>query len=62
VNKGIIIGIIVAAVIAIGFATFVTNDNAFLPTETDENLTEAEVITPKSYAVHLEEGLDIQTP
>ena len=60
-NKGIIIGIIVVLVIAISFGAFVTSNNAFQPTETDENLIETEVSTPKSYSVKLSEGIGVGT-
>ena len=55
-NKGIIIGIIIAVVIAIGFGVLMSSDNTIQSPETDE-IAETEVRTPKSYSVHLEESV-----
>ena len=55
-NKGIIIGIIIAVVIAIGFGVLMSSDNTIQSPETDE-IAETEVTTPKNYSVHLEESV-----
>ena len=55
-NKGIIIGIIIAVAIAIGFGVLMSSDNTIQSPETDE-IAETEVITPKSYSVTLEESV-----
>ena len=66
-NKGIIIGIIIAVAIAIGFGALMSSDNTIQPPETDEiaetevttpetdEIAETEVTTPKSYSFTLEE-------
>ncbi len=53
-NKGIIIGIIIAVAIAIGFGVLMSSDNTIQAPETDE-IAETEVTTPESYSVTLEE-------
>ena len=55
-NKGIIIGIIIAVAIAIGFGVLMSTDNTIQSPETDE-IAETEVTEPKSYSVHLEESV-----
>jgi len=62
-NKGIIIGIIIAVAIAIGFGALMSSDNSIQPPdnsiqppETDE-IAETEVTTPDSYSVTLEESV-----
>ena len=73
-NKGIIIGIIIAVVIAIGFGVLMSSDNTIQSPETDEiaetevttpetdEIAETEVTTPKSYSVTLEESVGVETP
>ena len=61
-NKGIVIGIIIAVVIAIGFGILMTNDDTIQPTEIEETPVETEVATPKSYSVHLEESVSVKAP
>ena len=62
-NKGIVIGIIIAVAIAIGFGILMTNDDTIQPTEIEENPTETEeTTTPKSYSVQLEESVGIEAP
>lgn len=62
-NKGIVIGIIIAVAIAIGFGVLMTNDDTIQPTEIEENSTESEeTTTPKSYSVHLEESVSVKAP
>ncbi len=58
-NKGIIIGIIIAVAIAIGFGVLMSSDNT-IQSPVDENIaeTEEEVPTPKSYSVQLEESVE----
>lgn len=57
-NKGIVIGIIIAVAIAIGFGVLMSTDNTIQSAETDENIIETEQATePKSYSVHLEESV-----
>ena len=53
-SKGIIIGIIIAVVIAIGFGVLMSSDNTIQSPETDE-IAETEVTTPKGYSITLEE-------
>ena len=60
-NKGIIIGIIIAVVIAIGFGVLMSNDNTIQSPELDE-IAEIEVTTPKSYSVTLQESVGVETP
>ena len=60
-NKGIVIGIIIAVVIAVGFGILMTNDDTIQPTEIEENPIETEE-TPKSYSVQLEESVGIKAP
>ena len=55
-NKGIIIGIIIAVAIAISFGVLMSSDNTIQSPEIDE-ITETEVTTPKSYSVTLEESV-----
>ena len=55
-NKGIIIGIIIAVVIAIGFGALMSTDDTIPSPQTDE-IAETEVTEPKSYTVHLEESV-----
>ena len=55
-NKGIIIGIIIAVAIAIGFGALMSDDNTIPSPQTDE-IVETEVTEPKSYSVHLEESV-----
>jgi len=55
-NKGIIIGIIIAVAIAIGFGVLISSDNTIQSAETDE-ITETEVTEPKDYSVTLEESV-----
>jgi len=55
-NKGIIIGIIIAVTIAIGFGVLMSTDNTIQSPEADE-ITETKVTEPKSYSVHLEESV-----
>ena len=73
-NKGIIIGIIIAVVIAIGFGILMSSDNTIQSPETDEiaetqvttpetdEIAETEVTTPKEYSVTLEESVGVDTP
>jgi len=56
-NKGIIIGIIIAVAIAIGFGVLMSGDNTIQSAETDEIAETEEVTAPKSYSVHLEESV-----
>jgi len=60
-KKGIIIGIIIAVAIAIGFGVLMSNGNTIQSPETDE-IAETEVTTPKSYSVTLEESVSVDTP
>ncbi len=60
-NKGIIIGIIIAVAIAIGFGVLMSNDNTIQSPEIDE-IAETEVTTPKSFSVTLEESVGVETP
>ena len=55
-NRGIIIGIIIAAAIAIGFGALMSSDDTIQSPETDE-IAETEVTEPKSYSVTLEESV-----
>ena len=55
-NKGIIIGIIIAVAIAIGFGALMSSDDTIQSPETDE-IAETEVTEPKSYSVILEESV-----
>jgi len=55
-KKGIIIGIIIAVAIAIGFGALMSSDNSIQSPETDE-IAEPEVTTPESYSVTLEESV-----
>ena len=62
-NKGVIIGIIIAVAIAIGFGVLTSSDNTAQSNETNENLAETEEVqTPKSYSVQLEESVSMETP
>ena len=62
-KKGIIIGIIIAVAIAIGFGVLMSSDNTTQSNETNENLAETEEVqTPKSYSVTLDESLSVETP
>ena len=62
-NKGVIIGIIIAVAIAIGFGVLVSSDNTAQSNETDESLAETEETqTPKSYSVTLDESLSVEAP
>ena len=68
-NKGIIIGIIIAVVIAIGFGVLMSSDNTIQSPETGEiaetevttpetgEIAETEVTAPKNYSVTLEESV-----
>ena len=62
-NKSIIIGIIIAVVIAIGFGVLMSSDNT-IQSLVDENIAETgeEAPTPKSYSVQLEESVGVVTP
>ncbi len=60
-NKGIIIGIIIAVAIAIGFGVLMSSDNTIQSPETGE-IAETEVTTPKGYSVTLEESVGVVTP
>ena len=55
-NKGIIIGIIIAVAIAIGFGALMSSDDTIQSPETDE-IAVPEVTEPKSYSIHLEESV-----
>jgi len=55
-NKGIIIGIIIAVAIAIGFGALMSSDDTIQSPETDE-IAETEVTEPKSYSVNLKESV-----
>jgi len=57
VNKGIIIGIIIAVAIAIGFGVLMSTDNTIPSPQTDEIAETEQVSEPKSYSVHLEESV-----
>ena len=62
-NKGIVIGIIIAVAIAVGFGILMTNDDTIQPTEIEENPIETEeTTTPKSYSVQLEESVAVKAP
>ena len=62
-NKGIIIGIIIAVAIAIGFGVLMSSDNTIQSSEIDEIAETEEVVsTPKSYSVQLEESVDVLHP
>jgi len=61
VNKGIIIGIIIAVAIAIGFGVLMSSDNTIQSPETEE-IAETEVTTPKDFAVTLEESVTVESP
>ncbi len=56
-NKGIIIGIIIAVAIVIGFGVLMSSDNTIQSSQTEE-IAETEVTTPKSYSVLLEESIE----
>ena len=62
-NKGIIIGIIIAVVIAIGFGVLMSSDNT-IQSPIDENIAETgeEVPASKSYSVQLDETVAVKTP
>ena len=62
-NKGIIIGIIIAVAIAISFGVLMSSDNT-IQSPVDENIAETgeEVPTPKGYSVQLEESVAVETP
>ena len=62
-NKGIIIGIIIAVVIAIGFGVLMSSDIT-IQSPVDENIaeTEEDVPIPKDYSVQLEESVGMETP
>ncbi len=59
-NKGIIIGIIIAVAIAIGFGVLMSSDDT-IPPEIDEipepEVTEPEVTEPEGHSVTLEEAV-----
>ena len=55
-NKGIIIGIIIAVAIAISFGALISSDDTIQSPETNE-IVETEVTEPKSYSVYLEESV-----
>ena len=62
-NKGIIIGIVIAVAIAIGFGVLMSSDNTIQSSEIDEIAETEEVVsTPKSYSVQLEESVDVLHP
>ena len=62
-NKVIIIGIIIAVAIAIGFGVLMSSDNT-IQSSVDENMAETgeEVPITKDYSVHLEESVTVKTP
>ena len=62
-NKGIIIGIIIAVAIAIGFGVLMSSDNT-IQSPVDENIAETgeEAPIPKDYSVQLEESVGVVTP
>ena len=62
-NKGIIIGIIIAVVIAIGFGVLMSSDIT-IQSPVDENIaeTEEDVPIPKDHSVQLEESVGVETP
>ena len=62
-NKSIIIGIIIAVAIAIGFGVLMSSDNT-IQSPIDENIAETgeEVPTSKSYSVQLDESVAVKTP
>ena len=63
-NKGIIIGIIIAVAIAISFGVLMSSDN-MIQSPVDENIaeTEGETLTPKNYTVQLSESVAVvETP
>ncbi len=55
-KRGIIIGIIIAVAIAIGFGVLTSSDNVIQSPETGET-AETEVTAPRSYSVLLEESV-----
>ena len=59
-NKGLIIGIIIAVAIAISFGTLMSGDNTIQSPETNE-IAETEITEPKSYSVYLEESVAAST-
>ena len=61
-NKGIIIGIIIAVAIAIGFGVLMSDNNTIQSSETDEIAETEEIITPKSYSVTLQESVAVSEP
>ncbi|MCH8833971.1 MAG: hypothetical protein IIA81_06775 [Thaumarchaeota archaeon] len=62
-NKGIIIGIIIAVAIAISFGVLMSSDN-MIQSPVDENIAETgeEAPIPKNYSVQLEESVGVVTP
>jgi len=61
-NKGIVIGIVIAVAIAISFGMFMTSDDTIQPTKIDEITTEAEEVRiPKSYSITLTESMDMKS-
>ena len=62
-NKGIIIGIIIAVVIAIGFGVLMLSNNT-IQSPVDENIAETGEEAPitKDYSVQLEESVSVKTP
>ncbi len=62
-NKGIIIGIVIAVAIAIGFGALMSSDNT-IQSPIDENIAETgeEVPASKSYSVQLDESVAVKTP
>ncbi len=62
-NKGIIIGIIIAVAIAIGFGVLMSGDNT-IQSPVDENIADTgdEVPITKSYSVQLEESVAVESP
>ena len=62
-NKGIIIGIVIAVAIAIGFGVLMSSDNT-IQSPIDENMAETgeEVPASKSYSVQLDESVAVKTP
>ncbi len=62
-NKGIIIGIIIAVAIAIGFGVLMSSDNT-IQSPIDEKIAETgeEVPASKSYSVQLDETVAVKTP
>ena len=62
-NKGIIIGIIIVAAIAISFGVLMSSNNT-IQSPVDENIAETgeEIPITKGYSVQLEESVSVKTP